>query len=131
MKKLVLVVSFLGLFLFSTVPLTAQEARQGWLDQVLGVHNRCLVSDLMTGECFYKVYKDMGFDSSLSEWMANNKKEVGTSYYAVCAIFFWDSKYVKYVTCQKLLINAGKSDGARIKLYQYLLGGPTGKVFIQ
>lgn len=117
--------------LFFSLPTIAQEPDKRWLDEALGVHNRCIVGDLFTGECFRKVYKDMGFPATLSEWMANNHKEVGTSYYAVCAILFWDSKYVKYVTCQKLLINAGKDGGTGIRLRQFLLGESSGRVFIK
>lgn len=132
--RLVRLTVFMGILLLvlsGHSPVSAQETRQGWLDEVLNVHNHCLVGDLFTGECFNRVYKDMGFPPPLSGWMADNKKEVGTSYYAVCAIFFWDSKYVKYVTCQKLLINAGKDDGARIRLRQYLLQEPSSGVFIK
>lgn len=82
-ENLVKLAVLMGILLFMSdwyLPVaTAQEPRQGWLDEVLDVHSSCVIADLFTGEYFNKVYADMGFPPLLSQWMASNQKEVGTS----------------------------------------------------
>ena len=90
------------------------NGRLEWIGEMPGTHKECIRDKLLTGQCFYKFYSDMGFKGSRLEEAVNLEKDPTFSTEAVCAEYLWQKPYESYVECRRLLLNTKKnSEGNR------------------
>ena len=108
-----------------TLPTSAQwvkrdNGRLEWVGEIPGTHKECIRDKLLTGQCFYKVYRDMGFKDEMLDDLVKNEKDPSISTNAVCAEYLWRKPYESYVECRRLLLNARKNSEGNRKFRQSL-----------
>ena len=108
-----------------TLPASAQwvkrdNGRLEWVGEIPGTHKECIRDKLLTGQCFYKFYSDMGFKDKRLEEAVNLEKDPTFSTEAVCAEHLWHKPYESYVECRRLLLNTRKNSEGNQKFRQFL-----------
>ena len=108
-----------------TLPTSAQwvkrnDSRLEWVGEIPRTHKECIRDKLLTGQCFYKVYRDMGFKDEMLDDLVKNEKDQSISTDAVCAEYLWQKPYKSYVECRRLLLNTRKNSEGNQKFRQFL-----------
>ena len=108
-----------------TLPASAQwvkrnDSRLEWVGEIPGTHKECIRDKLLIGQCFYKVYRDMGFKDKTLDDLVKSEKDPSISTNAVCAEYLWRKPYESYVECRRLLLNARKNSEENRKFRQSL-----------
>ena len=96
------------------------NGRLEWVGEMPGTHKECIRDKLLTGQCFYKVYRDMGFKDEMLDDLVKSEKDPSISTNAVCAEYLWRKPYESYVECRRLLLNARKNSEGNRKFRQFL-----------
>ena len=96
------------------------DSRLEWGGEIPGTHKECIRDKLLTGQCFYKVYRDMGFKDKMLDDLVKSEKDPSISTNAVCAEYLWHKPYESYVECRRLLLNARKNSGGNREFWQSL-----------
>ena len=76
-----------------TFPTSAQWVKRDggrleWIGEMPGTHKECIRDKLLTGQCFYKVWRDMGFKDKMLEDLVKSEKDPSIYTHAVCAEIF-------------------------------------------
>ena len=108
-----------------TSPTSAQWVKRDggrleWIGEMPGTHKECVRDKLLTGQCFYKVWRDMGFKDKMLEDLVKSEKDPSIYTHAVCAEYLWHKPYESYVECRRLLLNARKNSEGNQKIRQSL-----------
>ena len=110
MRKIFLCLMAIAVF---TSPASAQwvkrdDGRLEWTGEIPGTHKECIQNKLLTKQCFYKFYSDMGFKGSRLEEAVNLEKDPTFSTNAVCAEYLWHKPYKNYYGVSATFASVGR-----------------------
>lgn len=91
-----------------------------WAGDIPGTHKKCVEDNLLTGQCFQRVWSERGFEGKALEQMLDDEKNPRVVTYAVCAEYLWDKPYKNFVECRRLLLNREKNSISNKKFRQLL-----------